>query len=397
VAQIRPTQIKPDGELDLSEAYAISPSELQRNDYVVDGEALFNNTNSTALVGKTAVYRGTRKVVCSNHITRLRIQKNIEPDFVAEVLNALQRRGYFARLCTNFNNQAGVNADCLAEVRLPMPQKDERTKLLAELNKARSSRQQKIARAEGLLTGLDNYLLSQLGLTPPPADHRKVFAVRLKDIDGPLNAGRYLGFHLHKYVKGTVFEKVAEVLEEKVAPSKEAPDKDWDWIRIDDLPNQPLEMENIRTMPGAEIQGTFFEVQQNEILLARLGPTILNAKVVLCPKTQRRTVASGEFLVLRCREGWNPLVVLWTLRTKLFRDLMYSKGRGGTPSRYRLNREDLIALPFPEISGRTRDVLIPEIKRRLETAHRLRAEAAADWAAAKAEFERKLLGESAPR
>jgi type I restriction enzyme M protein len=159
------------------------------------------------------------------------------------------------------------------------------------------------------------------------------------------------------------------------------------------LENLPLGVKTIRTEIGSDIEGTFFAVQENDILLARLGPTILNQKIVLCPKTNRHTVGSSEFLVLRCKEGWNPVTVLWTLRTSLYRDLIYSKGRGATPSRYRVSREDLGKLPFPQMSKRDQDFLAKEIDQRLDNTRRLREEAAREWEAAKARFEAKLLND----
>ena len=77
-----------------------------------------------------------------------------------------------------------------------------------------------------------------------------------------------------------------------------------DWIRIDDLPNQPLDIEEIRTQPANEIEGTFFEVKEGDILVARLGPTILNQKIVMVRSLERTTIASAEFLVLRCKKGY---------------------------------------------------------------------------------------------
>lgn len=133
-------------------------------------------------------------------------------------------------------------------------------------------------------------------------------------------------------------------------------------------------------------------MQENDILLARLGPTIQNSKFVLCPFLRRQTVASSEFLVVRCNKDWNPEVVLWILRTKLFRDIMYSKCTGGTPSRYRLSAENLIKITFPIISRATQQIIATEIRKRLDNIQRLRAEAETEWAAAKARFEAQLLG-----
>jgi type I restriction enzyme M protein len=157
------------------------------------------------------------------------------------------------------------------------------------------------------------------------------------------------------------------------------------------LSNNPLEVELVQTELGSQIDGSFFQVNDNDILLARLGPTIQNAKFVLCPQTQRQTVASSEFLVLRCHPDWLPEAVLAVLRTKLYRDLMYSKSRGATPSRYRLNAADFAKLPFPVISYDLQEQIAAESVRRRNEVRRLRQEAEAGWQAAKRRFEEQLL------
>jgi len=219
------------------------------------------------------------------------------------------------------------------------------------------------------------------------------FAIKRMELDGALNAERYVSLKIQKSIKGTTVANVVDIIEEKVSPSKVGLYEEWDWIRIDDLPEDPIEVDAIRTETGSVIQGALYRVQENDILLARLGPTIQNAKFVLCPHTNRQTVASTEFYVLRCREGWNPIVVLWVLRSKLFRDLMYSKGRGGTPSRYRLSKDDLLALPFPCIDMSAQKVIAAEICTRLADIKRLRKQTDESWSDAKQSFAQRLLGQ----
>ena len=77
----------------------------------------------------------------------------------------------------------------------------------------------------------------------------------------------------------------------------------------------------------------------------------------------------------------------------MYRDLIYSKGRGATPSRYRVSREDLGKLPFPQIDSKKQDFLAEEIQQRLQKMRRFREEAAREWEKAQARFEAKLLGE----
>jgi len=75
------------------------------------------------------------------------------------------------------------------------------------------------------------------------------------------------------------------------------------------------------------------------------------------PELRRRTLVSSEFLVLRCKHGVDPWAVFAVLKTNAYRDLIYSKGRGGTPSRYRLIRQDFLKLPFPKLNVKQSETL----------------------------------------
>lgn len=97
------------------------------------------------------------------------------------------------------------------------------------------------------------------------------------------------------------------------------------------------------------MNGMFFEVNTGDILVARLGPTILNQKIVKVNSTCRRTLASAEFLVLRCKNKDIADKVICVVRTAYYMNIMYLHSRGSTPSRYRLCREDMLTLPFPDL------------------------------------------------
>ncbi|MDE6592027.1 MAG: hypothetical protein K2K57_03050 [Oscillospiraceae bacterium] len=79
------------------------------------------------------------------------------------------------------------------------------------------------------------------------------------------------------------------------------------------------------------------------------------------------------------------------LKTEYYKNLMYSHARGSTPSRYRLNREDIMKLPFPEIKDKQKDLAIQATEVRLQV-KKLRDQAENDWQAAMEQFEKELLG-----
>ena len=60
------------------------------------------------------------------------------PAYLAAVLNAFRGLGYFSVLATNFNNQAGINADTLSAVVVPWPDEAVGVMVATELDRRRT-------------------------------------------------------------------------------------------------------------------------------------------------------------------------------------------------------------------------------------------------------------------
>lgn len=151
VPHIRPLNISDTGELHFNGTKMVPRSVLKPEDFLKNGEVLFNNTNSTAWVGKSVVFDADRECACSNHITRLRLRDDKDsPYFLAAILNALQSLGYFGLLSTNFNNQAGVNTQTLNSVRLPWPKPAIQSKLVEEIRHRRDEAHRLRSEAEAM-------------------------------------------------------------------------------------------------------------------------------------------------------------------------------------------------------------------------------------------------------
>jgi len=138
VPHIRPLNITNTAELTFQGTKMVPRSVVAPADLPKQGEVLFNNTNSTAWVGKTVVFDADRDCACSNHITRLTlIDKDYSPYYFAALFNALRGLGFFALLSTNFNNQAGINVDTLRAVRVSVPDPKAQAKIAAEVARRR--------------------------------------------------------------------------------------------------------------------------------------------------------------------------------------------------------------------------------------------------------------------
>ena len=290
-----------------------------------------------------------------------------------------------------FSGSAGqqrVSASFIENFPCVIPKYDIQVALASMLERKLLEMNTKKQQAITLIEEFEENISNSYGLLNADKN-RLCFAIHLSDLDGVIDAKRYASVTTtaHTLVMANVFD----IVEEKVNVTRYGK-QIIDWIRIDDLPNQPLDIEEIRTQPANEVEGTFFEVQEGDILVARLGPTILNQKIVMVRSLERTTIASAEFLVLRCKPGYNPEAVMAVLKTGYYRDLMYSHARGSTPSRYRLNREDMLKLPFPDIREHQEQLATEANDIRIQV-KAMRAQAEQEWQEARKQFEKELLGE----
>lgn len=188
-----------------------------------------------------------------------------------------------------------------------------------------------------------------------PATYKRTencFTIKLSEInsEGPLNANRYVWKPKFNNKTEQITE-IADMISDKITPSSEDNEfSNFALIRMDEIQNNPVKIDNIIYCMGSEIEGSLKLVQEGDILLARLGPSMLNRKIIVVPKIDKKVdyvVASPEFLVIRPKNKKDSFYITGVLRTDLMLRYMYSKTRGGTPSRYRLNEDDFKVLDFP--------------------------------------------------
>jgi type I restriction enzyme S subunit len=153
IVHLRPMNVSRLGVLDMSDCRWVEDASHRR---VEDGDVLFNNTNSPALVGKTAAVKGG-PYAYSNHMTRLRVDGDVlDPAFLAMQLHTLWTQGVFERLCSNHVNQASVATRRLLEVEVSVPPLDEQRRLVEILEDHMS----RLDAANALLTTLEPRVVS---------------------------------------------------------------------------------------------------------------------------------------------------------------------------------------------------------------------------------------------
>jgi len=103
---------------------------------LLPGDVAFNNTNSTELVGKSAVFTGhAEPIVYSNHFTRLRaVTEQLDSGYLGSWLVYEWQKRTFENLCNRWIGQSAVKNDKLLALELPVPPLPEQKRIAAILN-----------------------------------------------------------------------------------------------------------------------------------------------------------------------------------------------------------------------------------------------------------------------
>ncbi|MFY9982652.1 MAG: restriction endonuclease subunit S [Methanoregula sp.] len=135
IPHIRPMNVTEKGQIDLTDLKFVPESECSKPErFVNEGDVIFNNTNSPALVGKTAYYNLPEPRAFSNHMTRLRCNKElIDPVFCAMVLHQKWREGYFKSVCNNHVSQSSVGRQVLLDTQILLPPLAEQQRIVARV------------------------------------------------------------------------------------------------------------------------------------------------------------------------------------------------------------------------------------------------------------------------
>jgi type I restriction enzyme S subunit len=90
----------------------------------IQGDILFNNTNSAELLGKSCLfdYKSDEKFLFSNHLTRIKTKKTLDPRFFLFWINILWQNRYFQENCDRWVNQAAIRVEySLFPREIPLP------------------------------------------------------------------------------------------------------------------------------------------------------------------------------------------------------------------------------------------------------------------------------------
>jgi len=135
VAHLRPMNVNAEGEIDLSDVKYVPEGRVDNaRRWLKKGDVLFNNTNSTELVGKTAFYGHDEPRAFSNHMTRVRVcEQAFDPAYCAAFLHHCWREGHFQEVCNQHVSQSSVSRTVLLQTPVLVPPLAEQKRIVAKV------------------------------------------------------------------------------------------------------------------------------------------------------------------------------------------------------------------------------------------------------------------------
>ncbi len=97
-------------------------------------DLLFNRTNSSEWVGKTAIYKEEQPAIYAGYLICIR-PLLISPDYLNTVMNSGYYRDWCYDVKTDAVNQSNINAQKLSQLMIPIPPLKEQGRIVAEMDK----------------------------------------------------------------------------------------------------------------------------------------------------------------------------------------------------------------------------------------------------------------------
>ncbi|HRQ21975.1 MAG TPA: restriction endonuclease subunit S [Anaerolineales bacterium] len=327
------------------------------------------------------------------HVLRPKSEE-VNIDFIKHLLTL---ESFLTAAQGTFSGTAGqqrVPEQFLLELPLPLPPINVQRSLVAEMETARAMRQSKLAQAESLLKGIDQFVLDELGLKLPKKIERKSYATRLKHIKTAqtLNSDY---FHPERMnALKTIQRNSPRLRVERLADIADFI-RDITTVQEDD---NYIGLASVQSNTGELVEveetaeGQCFRYQKNDVLFGRLRPYLNKIRCA-----EEDGVCSTEFHVIRLRKRSNPkeeispeyLAVI--LRSSII--LAQTKHMMTGNTHPRLTNDDVVNLivPIPrDIKAQSK--IVTELQKRRSQARSLREEAERQWREAKEKFEKALLG-----
>lgn len=386
-------------EWDFSKLKYVQLQEREQLSYRLNkGDILFNRTNSKELVGKCNVFQEEGHWLFASYLMRVVVDiRKASPEFISIFLGTDVGRLQINAVSRQIAGMTNINSEEIRDLEIILPEVAVQEKVKYLYEQAQNVKRQQESQAQALLDSIDNYLLSELGVTLPPEPdntiENRIFKTSWRQVSG----GRF----------DPTFQKVVTEFKSSKFPSKLLrevtqinPLSKFKGLQDEDEVTF-IPMENIsedgaidtslnRIVAGSKGYTTFAE---NDLLIAKITPCMENGKTGVARNlTNQYGYGSTEFHVFRPKSDELNIDFLHAFFHANFFRQNAKLTFGGSAGHQRVPPDFFKKLYIPIPPMPMQRVIVQEIMGRQQQAQVLRQQSRRDFAKAKQEIERLILG-----
>jgi type I restriction enzyme, S subunit len=408
VLHLRPTNIDKNGYLKLDKNIYI-PFNTKYSKVEI-GDVVFNNTNSQELVGKTLFIENNIDAYYSNHMTRIKINDELNPNYLWIILNFYQQKRIFFNLCTNWNNQSGVGLELLKNLKIPMAPESIQNELISIIKQSYNQKEKKEKEAQNKLDSIDTYLLNELGIKPFSYEKEslddRVFFRKFSELSGDRFDADYYKNHYYENIhylnqnknfKLLTLGEISLNIFQGVGQNLTTKEENI-LLKVKNIMNDnKIDFENIEFIE--DIPETK-KLINGDIITPFIGESIKKYKfsVFNQPKNDFNYTVDNNTGVIRLKEKYNPIYVSAFFMSSIGKILIEQLSGGGGVPFLGSNSAKKLLIPIPIINNNIdferQNKIAKHIQNLRDEAQALKDEAIQIFEDAKKEVEKMILGKS---
>jgi len=336
----------------------------------------------------------------NQHIVRIRLKSELLPEFVACYMNSDIGLKFSNRGVTG-TTRIALDYESIKRIPVPLIDKQEQHRLVEFMNAAAQSRSVKLLEAGTVVEQAKNAMFTELGINFPDFKPQTYIYSRLTDIrSGEIFCNQNVGFAIELFKAFRNSKHYAGNLNEFVDVNpRTGVSALTDDSEVTFIPMPAVGEKNNVVEYSFEkyciLKNGYTVFQRGDLLWAKITPCMQNGKSCLVEDLPTEIgFGSTEFHVMRKKSDKVYMPFIWVLFSNGHILKAAQSMFNGSAGQQRVSDRFLKKFPLilPEIQ--TQKILADKIFAALDTARTLRAEAETEWEAAKAQFERELLGEA---
>ena len=283
IAVLRMGNITNVGTIDYSNLVYSSNDEDIKQYSLEKDDLLFNRTNSSEWVGKTAIYKEEQPAIYAGYLIRVR-PLLISADYLNIVMNSSYYRNWCYNVKTDAVNQSNINAQKLSQLMIPIPPLEEQEKIVVEMAKwisligtiknGKDDLQSIVKQAKNKI--LDLAIHGKLIPQDPNDEPAIELLKRINPDFTPCDNGHYaklVQFEVPKSWMWTTINKISTSILYGVSESAKSKGR-YKLLRITDIQDNYVCWQSVPFIDYDENKVKQYLLQNGDIVFARTGATV---------------------------------------------------------------------------------------------------------------------------